>query len=45
MVYKLNELKRPFEEWMLYDVAKEIENAISNAVVLTRDGELCLFLF
>ena len=39
MVYTLGEERIPLEDWMLYDVAKEIENTINNAaVVQTREG-------
>ena len=41
MVYTLGEERIPLEDWMLYDVAKEIENTINNAaVVQTREGKL-----
>ena len=40
MMYKLDKARIPFRDWMLYDVAKEIENAINNAaVVQTREGK------
>jgi hypothetical protein len=41
MVFTLGEERIPLEDWMLYDVAKEIENTINNAaVVQTREGKL-----
>ena len=40
MVYSLSDARIPFKKWMVYDVAKEIENAINNAaVVQTREGK------
>ena len=40
MTFRLDEARRPFEDWMKYDIAKEIENAINDAAVIqTRDGK------
>lgn len=40
MTFKLDDARRPFEKWMKYDIAKEIENALNDpAVIQTRDGK------
>ena len=40
MVFTLDDARLPFEKWMLYDVAKEIENAINEAAAeQTREGK------
>lgn len=39
MVFRLDDSRLPFEDWMLYDVAKDIENAINYAaIVQTGEG-------
>ena len=44
MVFTLDDARLPFEKWMLYDVAKEIENAINEAAAeQTREGIINAF--
>lgn len=41
MVFKLNKARRPFNDWMLYDIAREIKNAIDDeATVQAQNGNV-----